>query len=184
VFLGLVDKTFRPTYPLSILAHQLRRRFPSDRSLLRGALAPTRLRLPKVRLSFVARPVLGPKPSVKAVRCSAALLGVTALASRFAHQVPRDPGAASRERRFPLPAPSSRLAPGRTRKSIPLPAGGDRFFCPFLVLRAVAGLPERLGRPPRSLEHHAPPDRVAKVKFSVRSLWITGILGTTEGTFS
>ena len=34
---NLVDKTFRPTNPLSILAHQLRRRFPSNRSLLRGA---------------------------------------------------------------------------------------------------------------------------------------------------
>ena len=34
---NLVDKTRRLTNPLSILAHQLRRRFPSNRSLLRGA---------------------------------------------------------------------------------------------------------------------------------------------------
>jgi len=34
---NLVDRTRRPTYPLSILAHQLRRRFPSNSSLLRGA---------------------------------------------------------------------------------------------------------------------------------------------------
>ena len=33
---NLVDKTLRPTYPLSILAHQLRRRFAPSRSLFRG----------------------------------------------------------------------------------------------------------------------------------------------------
>ena len=34
---NLVDRSFRPIYPLSILAHQLRRRFPSCSALLRGA---------------------------------------------------------------------------------------------------------------------------------------------------
>ena len=33
---NLVDRAFRPTYPLSILAHQLRHRFPSCSSLFRG----------------------------------------------------------------------------------------------------------------------------------------------------
>lgn len=42
---------------------------------------------------------------------------------------------------------------------------------------------ERLGRPPRSLEDHAPSFRVAEAKFLVTSLWITGISGTTVGTF-
>jgi hypothetical protein len=34
---NLVDRSFRPIDPLSILAHQLRRRFPSCSSLVRGA---------------------------------------------------------------------------------------------------------------------------------------------------
>jgi hypothetical protein len=34
---NLVDRSFRLTYPLSILAHQLRRRFPPNNSLFRGA---------------------------------------------------------------------------------------------------------------------------------------------------
>ena len=38
--------------PLSILAHQLRRRFLSHSSLVRGANRPTRLRGPRVRWSF------------------------------------------------------------------------------------------------------------------------------------
>ena len=70
---------------------------PSHRSLVRGALTSTRLRFPRVRLSFdlsslpVRTRIPGPKssnsnPPVKADRCSAALLGVTTLASRFAHQ--------------------------------------------------------------------------------------------------
>jgi hypothetical protein len=106
---------------------------------------PTRLRGPKARWSFAPSGLSMrnsiPKnrtPPAKAVRCSAALLGVTALASRFAHRSrnPREetaiPGAASRERQKPLPAPSSRLAPPRLLRASTLPAGGDRFFCPFL----------------------------------------------------
>ena len=103
-------------------------------------------------------------------------------ASRFAHQVPKNPGAASRERQFPLPAPLPDW-PRTKPRFHPLPAGGDRFFCPFLALLAVAGFPERLGHPPRSLGHHAHRRRVAEAKFSVTSLWITGISGTTIGTF-
>jgi len=34
---NLVDRSLRPIYPLSILAHQLRRRFPPCISLFRGA---------------------------------------------------------------------------------------------------------------------------------------------------
>ena len=110
---------------------------------------PTRLRGPKARWSFdlpacpLRTHIPEPKslnlhPPAKTVRCSAALLGVTALASRFAHRSrnPREetafPGAASRERQKPLPAPSSRLAPPLLLRASTLPAGGDRFFCPFL----------------------------------------------------
>ena len=46
------SQTRRPRNPLSILAHQLRRRFPSDSSLLKRSPPSTRLRFPKVRWSF------------------------------------------------------------------------------------------------------------------------------------
>src|SRR5438045_5704438 len=101
-------KTRRPKQnPLSILAHQLRRRFVSNRSLLRGARPAYSTARPEG--SLVVRPV---RPALrtealaaKTIRCSAALLGVTTLASRFAHQAPKNAGTASRERRSPLPAP-------------------------------------------------------------------------------
>ena len=96
----------------------------------------------------------------------------------------RASGAASRDRKIISSGASSRLAPKRTRKLFSLPAGGDRLFCPFLALVAVAGLPGRLGLPPRSLEDHAPSFRVAEAKFSVTSLWIMGISGATVGTLS
>src|SRR5215213_3069228 len=57
VYLVRSPKGLAPRF--SILAHQLRRRFPSYCSLVRGALTSTRLRLPRVRLSFDVRPVLG-----------------------------------------------------------------------------------------------------------------------------
>ena len=48
-----------------------------------------------------------PKTVIRAItaRRSAALLGVTTLESRFAHQVPKNPRAASHKRRSPHPAP-------------------------------------------------------------------------------
>src|SRR4051812_20085274 len=95
----------------------------------------------------------------------------------------RTPGAASRERRSPLPAPLPGW-PETSPKALPIPAGGDRFFCPFLTLLAVTGFLERLGRPPRSLEDHAPSFRVAEAKSSVISLWIMGISGATVGTIA
>ena len=107
----------------SILAHQLRRRFPSYRSLVRGALTSTRLRLPKVRLS----PELSVPGRAKAIRCSAALLGSITLASRFASSVRRLPKPRRARGRSTLPAPLPdwpRFAP----KSASLPVGGDRSF--------------------------------------------------------
>jgi len=87
-------------YPLSILAHQLRRRFPPNSSLLRGARPIYQTARPEGSLVFRPfRPgILEPKSlEAKTVPCSAALLGSTTPASRFAHQIPQgDPGAASR----------------------------------------------------------------------------------------
>jgi hypothetical protein len=77
-------------------------------------------------------------PPAKAVRCSAALLGITALASRFAHQVPRNPGAASRERRSPLPAPLPgwpRKEPESSLHCLPAEIG------PLVTCRALVPLP-------------------------------------------
>ena len=95
----------------------------------------TRLRGPKARWSFdpsslpMKLQVLKPKGPSKTVQCSAALLGMTTTASRFAHQIPRgDPGAASHDRKIISSGASSRLTPARTRKLFPLPAGGDRTF--------------------------------------------------------
>jgi hypothetical protein len=94
----------------------------------------TGLRHPRVRWSFDPPGLPSNRsPSAKAVRCSAALLGKSSIASRFAH-LPRPLrrgwrlGAASHDRKISLPAPSSRLDPARTRKLFPSPAGGDRTF--------------------------------------------------------
>ena len=81
-----------PSNPLSILAHQLRRRFRSNRSLLRGARLAYLTARPEGSLVFrPVRPGLEASPAAKTVRCSAALLGSTTLASRFAHQSPNPP---------------------------------------------------------------------------------------------
>jgi len=78
VFVTWLIETLRPTYPLSILAHQLRRRFLSDRSLLRGARPTYLTTWPEGSLvARSVRPAIGPKSSVKTARCSAALLGMT-----------------------------------------------------------------------------------------------------------
>ena len=81
-------KTRRPD-PLSILAHQLRRRFLSNNSLLRGAQPVYQTARPEGSLVLrPIRPAFEPDPktdfAAKTVRCSAALLGSTTLASRFA----------------------------------------------------------------------------------------------------
>jgi hypothetical protein len=105
----------------------------------------TRLRGPKVRWSFdrsglsTRTPI--PRnwnPPVKTVRCSAALLGSTTLASRFVLRTEML-RTASRSRKIDSSGASSRLAPAKARKPSPLPAGGDRTFGPcraFLPLPA------------------------------------------------
>ena len=81
---------------------------------------------------------------------------------------------------LPAPLPAS---PDRTRRFFPLPAGGDRFLGHLPRLPAVAGLPERLGPLPRSPVDNAPRRESRKAKKLCSSLWITGISGTTVGTF-
>jgi hypothetical protein len=90
---------------------------------------------------------------------------------------------ASRWRKIDSSGASSRLAPTRTRKLFPMPAGGDRSFGRLPHLLAVSGPPGRLGLPSRSPEQHAPRCRVGEAKFLVTSLWIMWISGTTIGTF-
>jgi hypothetical protein len=180
---NLVDSAFRLTYPLSILAHQLRRRFPSSRSLFRGTWLIYPTTWPESSLVVrSARPVETVAPT-KTTPCSAALLGETALASRFAHQVPKNPGAASRERQLPLPAPLPGWPRPEPESSVHcLPAEiGPLVTCRTLLV--LADIPRRPGPPSRSHEHHAQRRRVAEAKFSVISLWITGISVATVGTF-
>ena len=132
----------------------------------------------------VFRPVQ-PDPKVKTVRCSAALLGSITLASRFASERSEDhPEAASRLRKTDSSGASSRLAPHRFRRNSALPAGRDRTFGHLPLPPAVAGSWVRPGPPSRSPAHLAHVFRVAKAKNVGPSLWITGISGTTIGTFA
>jgi hypothetical protein len=64
-----------------------------------------------------------------------------------------------------------------------LPAGGDRNLGTYRTRLAVAGFLGRPEPPSRSPIHHAPLTRVVKAKNMARSLWITGISVTTDGTF-
>jgi hypothetical protein len=125
---NLVDRCFRPTDPLSILAHQLRRRVPPNRSLLRGA-RPIYLTAPPEG-SLVFRPFRpgvwnrGPsKPKPSSVLRPFLGRPLSRPASLFRTEMLR---AASRWRKIDSSGASSRLAPARTRKLLPLPAGGDR----------------------------------------------------------
>ena len=92
------------------------------------------------------------------------------------------PGAASRDRKIPLPAPLPGWS-GKNPKALPNPAGGDRTFG-HLPLSSPLPAPRRPGPPSRSPSHHAHVIRVAKAKNSAFGLWITGISGKIAGTFS
>jgi hypothetical protein len=179
------------TNPLSILAHQLRRRFPSDCSLLRGARPIYSTARPEGSLVFRSvRPAFGSRslrtdirgenrpmfhgPSWGNHSCVPLRLFRTEVLRR----------AASRERIISSSGASSRLAPPLLRRASTLPAGGDRILGHLPPLRAVAGFRERLGPQSRSQAHHALLARVGEAKNAVKRLWITGISGTTAGTFS
>jgi hypothetical protein len=133
--------------------------------------------------TFLAR-LLEPRSlEAKTIRCSAALLGKSSTASRFAHQIPQgNPGTASRDRKIPLPAPlpgwpEKNRSPShscRRRSDLWSPAASS---CRCRLL-------ERPGPPSRSPLHHAHIRRVAKAKNARLALWKTGISGTIAGTFS
>jgi hypothetical protein len=171
--------------PLSILAHQLRRRIPPNRSLFRGARPTYSTAPPEGSLVFrSSRPVLWnrspskPKPS----SVPRPFLGNPLSRPASLTDDRRPPGAASRDRKIPLPAPLPGW-PGQNPKALPNPAGGDRTFGHLPRPRAVSDPQVRPGPPSRSPMHHAPPPRVAKAKNEGLKLWITGISGTISGTF-
>jgi hypothetical protein len=191
VFLGLVRlNPTTHTNPLSILAHQLRRRFPSNSSLRRGArpIYPTaRPEGSLVVQSF--RPAFGSRflrtvlrgenrpmfhgPSWGNHSCVPLCFFGTEVLSETA----------SRERRISSSGASSRLAPSPPRRSSTLPAGRDRYLGRLPLHPAVAGSPKRLGPQSRSPIHNALGARVGEAKNVVKSLWITGISGTSRGRF-
>jgi hypothetical protein len=157
----------------------------------------TRLRLPKVRLSFYVRPVLPdpiPEPRSFDLRSGNKSSGQSRPMfggpswdnpSRVPLRSPKfrgTPGAASRLRKIISSGASSRLAPKRTRKSPSIACRRRSVLLPPPRPFCRCRLRGRLGLPPRSLEDHAPSFRVAEAKFSVTSLWIMGISGTTIGT--
>jgi hypothetical protein len=164
---------------LKALAHQLRRRFPPYRSLVRGAsifysTAPPggSLVFQSSRLTRKSKPFDVPRPFL-----GRPLLR-PALPFRPKTSVPR------RARgRSTLPAPLPDW-PRKPPKSFALPVGGDRSFrrlpLSFLPLPAFRW---RRGLPSRSPMHNAPRFRVGEAKNTCLSLWITGIAGTTVGTF-
>jgi len=95
----------------------------------------------------------------KTTRCSAALLGETALASRFAHHGSEEPGSRVAREAIPSSGASSRLAPTRTRGLSPLPAGGDRTFGHLPHPLAVSGSwGGRDRRPDHPSTMHFPPE--------------------------
>ena len=174
-----VLKTHSEEHVIQALAHQLRRRFPSNHSLVRGASIFYSTALPEGSLVFQSsRLTRRSKPS----DVPRPFLGRSLLASRFAFS-PRKGSKPRRARgRSTLPAPLPdwpRKVPRelhiacRRRSVLPSPSA------PFLPLPAFRW---RRGLPSRSPAHNAQPFRVAEVKNPFGSLWITGISGTTVGT--
>ena len=181
---NLIDRTRRLTNPLSILAHQLRRRFRSGISLFREA----RLTYPTTwpESSLVVRsawPGKDRSPNQNHPMFRGPSWETHYRVSLRSPRFRRTSGAASHDRKISLPAPLPGWPRSEPESSSQLPAGGDRTFGHLPHRLALAGLSARPGPPSRSPEHHAPLARVAKAKNRVRSLWITWISGTTIGTF-
>ena len=118
---NLVDRTFRTTYPLSILAHQLRRRFPPNRSLRKGGARPAYQTAPPEG-SLVFRPagsgapetfdpktehLSGPKPP-DVLR---PFLGQPLLRPASLTEIPKNPGSRVALEKIDSSGASSRLAP-------------------------------------------------------------------------
>ena len=143
-----------------VLAHQLRRRFPSDNSLRRGDRPSNRLRFPKARLPFNYRCLAEPKPSdVLRPFLGRPLLRPASLlpSEDFLSRVALEEDQLFR-RLFPT-------GPEKSRGSFSLPVGGDRSFrrlpLSFLPLPAFRW---RRGLPSRSPMHNAPRLRVGEAK--------------------
>ena len=141
---NLVDRSRSLTNPLSILAHQLRRRFPSDRSLARRSLTDLRMTTRRIANLSTDPACLEPKLPAKAVRCSTALLGSTPLASRFALHA-ETLRAASRLRKINSSGASYRLTPHPLRRASATPAGGDRTFGHLPLPSCPCGPPGEAG---------------------------------------
>ena len=180
-----LNPTAQP-YPLSILAHQLRRRIPPNRSLLRGARSFYSTAPPEGSLVFRPfRPVFWnrssskPKPSSvprpflgrPLLRPASLTDNPKTIRSRVALEEDDSSGASSRLARSE-PEGSSQSC--RRRSDLWSPAAPA---CRFQLLG-------RPGPPSRSPKQHAPLARVAKAKNEGLNLWITGISGTIAGTFS
>ena len=105
-----------------VLAHQLRRRFPSNSSLRRGDRPSNRLRFPKARLPFNYRCLAKPKPSDVLRPFLGRPLLRPALLFRPKTSEPRRARGRST---LPAPLPDWRHKPP---KSFALPVGGDRSF--------------------------------------------------------
>ena len=102
----------------------------------------TRLRRPKVRWSFdLSGPASGteaPRSQNRPVFCGPSWVDHSCV-PLCSPMVRRPSGAASRLRKIDSSGASSRLAPKRTRKLSPLPAGGDRTFGHLPHPPAVSG---------------------------------------------
>lgn len=130
VFATWLIRPFGQTNPLSILAHQLRRRLPPDRSLLRGARSTYLTARPEGSLVFRSfrpgvwnRSPSKPKPSsVLRPFLGQSLLRPASLTRP--HEGVRKPRRAREDRLF------RRLFPAGPRRTeaLPIPAGGDRTF--------------------------------------------------------
>ena len=150
------------------------------------ARSPTGLpkRRPGGSPSLSTRPAWRWKPKLpaKTVRCSAALLGSIPLGVPLCSP-PRKASSRVALEKIDSSGASYRLTAPPLRRALASPAGGDRIFGPA-ASACRCRLLERPGPPSRSLGHHAHAGRVAKAKNKVRSLWITGISGTSVGTLS
>jgi hypothetical protein len=120
-----------PIYPLSILAHQLRRRFLPNSSLLRGARSIYQTARPEGSLVFRPfrpgvwnRSPSKPKPS-SALRPFLGRSLPRPASLTTSHKEIREPRRATGRSSLPAPLPGW---PRQEPKFSPLPAGGDRTF--------------------------------------------------------
>jgi hypothetical protein len=195
VFVTWSIETLRPTYPLSILAHQLRRRFRSNSSLLRGARPIYSTTWPESSLV------------VRSVRPAHETSSPRTRNSRQNRLTFRGPSWDNLYR-VPLCSPSSsppkrlevgsRVArqedylfrrlfpagPDKNPKALPIACRRRSDLWSPAAPSCRCRLLGRPGPPSRSPMHHAPLIRVAEAKNAGLSLWIMGISGTTIGTFA